>query len=144
MLRDPVWKERALLVLFLSFFAPTSGIAVSGEAPVISGLSVSPDAGPAGTSYRLSLRLEDPQGLDDVPKTLYQVREGIEPIELQINDRGMQGDLKAGDGIFSGQSRVPATAAKRRHRFEVFVRDQSGHQSNLLVYHFTVLEGIQI
>jgi len=136
-------KKLGSLILLLFLASPISPVFSAGEAPVISGLKVLPASGPAGTGYKLSLHIDDPQGIDDVSKILYQIREGIEPIELILSDKGNP-ELEAGDGHFSAQTFVPQTASRQRHRFEFFVRDNSGHKSNILVYHFTVLEGIQI
>lgn len=114
------------------------------EAPIISGLSVEPSAGPTGTVYVLSVHISDPQGRDNIVPMLHQLRENRELIQVPLNDEGRDGDLKQGDGIYSGRSNVPKTAAKERHRFEVFMRDKDGNKSNLLEYHFTVLEGVNI
>ena len=133
-----------LLVLSVAVAVPVSGANTENETPVIADLKVAPSSGSAGTVYVLSVQMTDPQGLGDILKILYQMREGIELIELPLNDDGLEGDLKKGDGIFSGQSAVPKTAARQTHLFEVFVRDKSGHKSNILSYRFTVLEGISI
>jgi len=136
-------KKTALLILLLFLASPISPAFAAGDAPVISRLKVLPASGSAGIGYKLSLHIDDPQGIDDVPKILYQIREGIEPIELILSNAG-KADLESGEGFFSAQTSVPQTASRQRHRFEVFVRDNSGHKSNILLYHFAVLEGIQI
>ncbi len=112
--------------------------------PVISNLEIHPKKGPAGTTFTITLRITDPQGPDDIMRTLFQMREGRESIEIVINDDGLNSDVSKGDGIYTGKDRVPKTAAKVAHHFEVFVRDASGHRSNLLAYTFTVLEGVVI
>ncbi len=114
-----------------------------GDPPVISDLKVDPQAGPVGTTYTITLHITDPQGPDDIVNTLYQVRERSEVIEVLINDEGVDGDISKGDGIHTGKSIVPRTAAKITHLFEVFVLDKEGHKSNVLEYHFTVLEGLE-
>lgn len=133
-----------LLLLFLSLTTPW--VLANGEdlSPVISDLKIHPKKGPAGTVFTITLRITDPQGPDDVMRTLFQMREGRESIEIAINDDGRNGDASKDDGIYTGKDRVPKTAAKVAHLFEVFVRDKSGHRSNLLKYTFTVLEGVVI
>lgn len=106
--------------------------------PIISDLKVFPTAGPAGSIYTLSLRIANPEGI--VP-LLHQMREGREAIDVPLRDDGLQGDEKKGDGIYTGHSEVPPTAARQTHRFVVFIQDRAGRKSNLLEYHFTVLEG---
>lgn len=137
-------KNVALIIFFLTTIIPiTTGFSKS-DAPVISGLEVDPISGPVGSKFMLSLHIIDPQGLGDIIQILYQLREGVEAIEVPLNDKGVDGDRKAGDGIYSGQSIVPKTASKQMHRFQVFVRDKGGHKSNILEYQFTVVEGITI
>lgn len=130
----------SLIVIMNMAFSAFSFAEVDTNAPVISGFSVRPSAGPAGTTYRITFRLSDPQGLDNIVPILYQLREGIEVIEVPINDKGLAGDLQEGDGIYTGKSVVPKTAAKQKHNFQVFVRDKEGHQSKSLEYSFTVQE----
>ncbi len=136
-------KHSALIIVFFLFIPPISAIETKDTTPVISDLRVDPASGPTGTTYTLSLQIIDPQGPENVVQTLYQMREGLEAIELPINDEGLAGDLQKGDGIYTGKSRVPPTAAKESHRFEVFVRDKDRHKSNVLSYRFTVLEGLR-
>ncbi len=119
-------------------------ISVLGESPMISEMKVNPIDGPTGTKYTISLRIAHPQGSGHIVEVLYQIREAGEAIEVLLRDDGLGGDLEKEDGIYSGRSVVPRTAARQTHRFEVFVRDKSGHKSNILEYRFTVLDGIEI
>lgn len=112
---------------------------VESPSPVISDLNISPAAGPAGSTYTVSLRIASQGGV--VP-LLHQVREGREEIDLPLRDDGLEGDEKKGDGIYVGHGGVPPRAAKQTHRFEVFVQDQAGRKSNVLEYQFTVLKGM--
>ncbi|HIE66099.1 MAG: choice-of-anchor X domain-containing protein [Nitrospira sp.] len=135
------------IFLFLVFLAITGPwVIAQGEdlSPAISDLKVQPGKGPAGTVFTITLRITDPQGHDDLERTLFQRREGRESSEITLHDDGLNGDVSKGDGIYTGKDRVPKTAAKATHLFEVFVRDKSGHRSNLLEYTFTVLEGVVI
>ncbi len=118
--------------------------AETGQAPRIADLTVVPAQGPVNTRYTLSLRVTDPQGPEDLRRTLFQLREGRERITVAINDQGLEVDAKAGDGIYSGHSRVPPSAAPGTHRFVVYVEDRRGHRSNQLEYTFTVLGGHRV
>jgi len=138
---------RKNIFLFFAFLAITGPWFVAqGKdlSPVISDLNLLPVKGPAGTVFTITLRIMDPQGADDLERTLFQMREGRESSEIAIHDDGLNGDISKGDDIYTGKDRVPETAAKAAHRFEVFVQDKSGHRSNLLEYTFTVLEGVVI
>jgi hypothetical protein len=139
-----ILRNAVFLVFFLSLTNPW-GIAHGEDlSPVISDLKIQPKQGPAGTVFTITLRITDPQGPDDLKRTLFQMREGRESIEIAIHDDGLNGDASKGDGIYTGKDRVPKTAAKAAHVFEIFVQDKSGHRSNLLKYRFTVLEGVII
>lgn len=113
-------------------------------APVISDLTAAPARGYAGTRYLVTVRVADPRGPGDIRHTLYQLRQGIERIPLPINDAGVNGDAKAGDGIYTAVGVVPPSASPGTHVFEVFVKDRAGHRSNVLRYRFTVLRGAAI
>lgn len=128
-----------MLVLLAALAVPTAeNDAIS---PRISGLQITPASGPRGARYTIALKIIDPQGADDVVALLYQLRERSELIRLEINDEGRGADREAHDGIYTGVSVVPDTAARGVHDFQVFVRDRDGHQSNILHYRFTVERG---
>ncbi len=114
------------------------------RAPVISDLKVVPQAGPVGTMYKITLRITDTQGPNDVIKILYHLREKVEGIQLPINDDGVNGDVSRGDGIYTGMNFVPESAERKTHIFQVFVRDKEKNKSNVLEYRFTVLEEREI
>ncbi len=132
--------RKQLAPIFLSaiafYLAPIALIEPPG--PVISDLTVSPLSGPTGTVYRISLRIASRSGV--VP-LLRQVREGRETISVPLRDDGREGDVSKGDGIYTGHSGVPPTAARQTHHFEVYIEDEGGRKSNPLEYLFTVLEG---
>jgi hypothetical protein len=132
------------IILITSAFLCISGMnkasAKEPGSPVISNLKVSPHGGPVGTIYKITLSVTDPQGLQDVTKILYHLRANVEGIQVPINDDGVNGDAVRGDGIFTGMNFVPESAERKTHNFQVFVRDKAGNKSNVLEYHFTVLE----
>jgi hypothetical protein len=131
MLKQIAWIFVPLIAMNL-----TPVILVDAPEPVISELKVTPTSGPAGTIYSISLRITGPE---EVIPLLHQRREGKETIDTPLRDDGLQGDAEKGDGIYTGHSDVPPTAAKRVHHFEVFVKDKTGRKSNVLEYRFTVV-----
>lgn len=137
-----VLSTAGLALLLALFSVPAT--AQSPAAPVISDLKVQPDRGFAGSSYVIRLKIKDPQGAEDIVDLLYHVRESQEWIKVPINDKGINGDERAGDGVYTGRTFVPRSADMSTHRFEVHVRDRSGNQSNTLTYTFTVLQEFQL
>lgn len=131
---------KQLASIFLSIMALhlTPIAVIEPPDPMISDLRVFPTAGPAGSIYTISLRITNPE---EIVPLLHQMREGRESIDVPIRDDGLQGDAKKGDGVYTGHSEVPPTAARQTHRFEVFIQDRAGRKSNLLEYRFTVLDG---
>lgn len=134
-------QYRMTLILFALIAFPLPVSVIEQPTPIISDLTVSPTSGPAGSIYRISLRITGSGGI--IP-LLHQMREGREAIDVVLRDDGKEGDIEKGDGIYTGHSDVPPTAAKQTHRFEVYIRDRSGRKSNLLEYRFTVVAGALI
>jgi len=132
--------------LMMTFIALVLSVVALGDdsSPSISDLKVDPKVGSSGKRYRLTVKISDPQGAKDIVKTLFQLREGVEGIEVPIHDDGLDGDLSKGDGVYTGHSTVPRTAAKMTHLFKVYIEDISGHRSNVLEYQFTVVEKVKI
>jgi hypothetical protein len=124
-------------MLLLAITLPLAAEEPSG--PVISDLTVHPSSGPPGTEYTIAVRIMSPPNPDEIVPVLHQLREMRESDDLPIHDDGTEGDAVKGDGIYSGQSTVPKTAAQKTHHFDVFILDTSGRKSNVLEYRFTVL-----
>ena len=131
MLKQFAWAFIPLIAIH-----STPVILVDTPEPVISELKVTPVSGPAGTIYSISIRITGPE---EIIPLLHQRREGKETIDTPLWDDGLHGDAEKGDGIYTGRSDVPPTAAKRVHHFKVFVKDKAGRKSNVLEYEFTVL-----
>jgi len=122
------------------FVAPPAA-AQESSGPVIADVRIVPNAGPTGTVYTVAVRIVRPSDPEAVVPVLHQIRERTERIDLPIHDDGLQGDAVKGDGIYTGQTSVPGSAAARVHHFEVFILDAAGRKSNVLEYQFTVLPG---
>ncbi len=127
-------------LLLLVFLVSTPSSVMGADGPIISNLKVKPRAGFAGSSYIVRVQVEDPQGPNDIVAILFHQRESMEWMKVPINDKGLNGDIQAGDGIYTGRTTVPRSADKKAHRFSVYVEDKAGHTSNTLTYTFTVLQ----
>ena len=121
-----------------------NGNTVKKKSPEISNLKVEPLSGGHGTVINITLEIHDLQGLENIQKELYQIREGIEPIVLLLYDDGTHGDTLANDNIFYAETIVPKTAAKGVHEFHLFVLDKDSNKSNTLTYKFTVSKLLEV
>jgi len=133
MIKETVFVAVALIALSFTLAAEER------TDPVISDLNVDPSSGPPGTIYTISVRIVSPRDPEGIVEVLHQVRENEESIDVPIRDDGLEGDAVRGDGVYTGRSVVPRTAAKQTHRFKVFIRDKAGRKSNVLEYRFTVI-----
>jgi len=115
--------------------------AQDSSGPQIADLHVDPSSGPTGTVYTISVRIVKPRAPNEFVPVLHQIRENTELIDIPIHDDGLDGDAVKGDGIYTGRTSVPGTAATRTHHFDVFILDAAGRKSNVLDYRFTVLPG---
>jgi hypothetical protein len=134
--------KKVMILVFAALLAMSFSLAAEERSgPVISDLKVDPLSGPPGTVYTISIRIVSPRNTEDIVLVLHQVRENMESIDVPIRDDGLEGDAVKGDRVYAGRSVVPRTAAKRIHRFELFIQDKAGRKSNVLEYRFTVLKG---
>jgi hypothetical protein len=133
---------QALLFLALEDQRPATADSMQdrGNAPVITNLKFEPAAAPQGGRVTLRVQVFDRQGREDIIPILYLLREGIELIKTGLYDDGSHGDLIARDGFYTGTMTVPLTTFSGSHWFVVFLYDQGGHRSNLLIYEFWVLD----
>lgn len=124
--------------LLLALLPMAFHIPIEPPDPVISDLKVSPQSGPAGTVYKISLRI---QSRGQIVQLLHQKREGREVIDVVLRDDGRNGDGMRGDKVYAGKALVPHLPMTQTQRFEVYVQDSAGRKSNLLEYHFTISDG---
>ncbi len=127
------------------FVARTSFYFRNGEsnvAPVISNPSIDPDTLVVTTTTTIQTRIkvEDQNGLNDIKEVYFIVfrPDGTtNNIKTQLYDDGNlndNGDLIAGDGIYSRKIKVNETNAKGTYRFEFRANDRGGLQSNIINY----------
>lgn len=127
------------------FVARTSFYFRNGQsnfAPVISDAYVDPDTIIVTTTtiIQIRLRAEDQNGLNDIKEVyfiVYRPDGTTNNIKTQLYDDGNlndNGDLIAGDGIYSRKIRVNETNTKGTYRFEFRANDRGGLQSNIINY----------
>lgn len=147
-------KKRILcFLLFLVFSGIVAESGFSGNddngnvikkfPPEISNLKIEPLSGGHGTVINMTIEIYDPQGINNIRKELFIIREGIERIIIKLYADGTHGDATANNSIFYGETRVPKTASLGAHNFNVFVFDEDGNKSNTLTYKFIVSELIE-
>lgn len=113
--------------------------------PVLSDL-VMPDTVSTSVvqSFLISVRVTDPQGLDDIKKVWFDLTKpdgtpsSSNPVPLF--DDGSNGDQTAGDGIYSLQVSISPQNDKGVYRFDFNAEDLSGTISDTLTHYFTVVE----
>lgn len=94
--------------------------------------------------YPLSVRVSDPQGLDDIQSVsylIYPLNESIPVWEDTLHDQGVEGDIIPRDGLFFGNMSADfAQGQAAQYRIEVIANDLSNHLSNVLSDTLTVID----
>ncbi|MCX7612096.1 MAG: hypothetical protein N2043_10975 [Ignavibacterium sp.] len=118
---------------------------INGElnlAPVISNALIDPDTliVTSTTIIQTSVKASDPNGLNDIKEVyfvVYRPDGTTNNIKTQLFDDGnisLNGDITAGDGIFSRKIQVDQNNAKGTYRFEFKALDRGGLSSNIINY----------
>ncbi len=114
--------------------------------PVISDLAA-PDTvklGNQSQSILITVRANDPDGLSDVAKVLFNSYKpdgsgsGGNPFLMYDDGLAAHGDEKAGDGIFSLLISLPWNTQLGTYRFEFQAFDRSNEPSNVIILRLTV------
>lgn len=111
-------------------------------APVISNAFIDPDTLVVNTTTTIQTRITvfDGNGLSDIKEVyfiVYRPDGSTNNIKTQLYDDGnlsTNGDLQAGDGIYSRKIQVNETNAKGTYRFEFKAIDRGGLFSNIINY----------
>jgi hypothetical protein len=114
----------------------------SNVAPVISNPFIDPDTLVVTTTTTIQTRITafDENGLNDIKEVyfiVYRPDGTTNNIKTSLFDDGNvndNGDLIAGDGIYSRKIQVNETNAKGTYRFEFRANDRGGLQSNIINY----------
>ena len=69
--------------------------------PMINWATITPNSGTPATNVLVQISVSHPYGLDFIDKVSYITDDGYVNPSININDSGADGDLKAGDGIYS-------------------------------------------
>ncbi len=114
-------------------------------APVISDL-VAPDTvslGSSTTPILLTVKVQDGNGLKDIQSVFFNsfIPPNGNPSSgnpFLMYDDGTNGDVTAGDGIYSLTVGLPPTALKGTYRFEFQAKDRGGLLSNKITHNIVV------
>lgn len=115
---------------------------VSNIAPLISDAFIDPDTMVVTTTVTIQTRLKalDENGLNDIKEVYFIVFRpdgSTNNLKTQLFDDGKvseNGDLIAGDGIYSRKIQVNEANAKGTYRFEFRASDRGGLLSNIINY----------
>lgn len=88
-----------------------------------------PPAVNPGDEAMVSVRVIDRKGVvDEVTATVMEYRDMV----IQLNDEGEQGDIVAGDGVWSYRFSVPYEAPTGEYHWEFNAYDSSGHPVSIM------------
>ncbi len=90
--------------------------------PVIFDVTHRPTLPQAGQSVRVTARIQDVDGVQ-TPTLVYRVDPGTTLNSVPMNDTGVDGDLLAGDGVFTGQ--IPGQSSGVTVAFRVQAADRA-------------------
>lgn len=82
-----------------------------------------PNVVAAGDEVKFMVKVGGPA--DKIGSVTGTVRE-YPDFELELNDSGMEGDEKAGDGIWTYQVNIPMNAGSGKYHLEIEVKNKSG------------------
>ncbi|MFQ5823712.1 MAG: choice-of-anchor X domain-containing protein [bacterium] len=97
------------------------------------------------TKHVISIKVEDPQGLEDIDEVRYEISKvgSSSPVTADdLVDDGTQGDIIPKDGIFV--TKIDGSFAQNdtgNFALEIFAKDRSGNRSNILSATINVLSG---
>lgn len=118
-----------------SYTKPAGGTEVW---PTIKSATLTPSSGTNCTQILAQIEINHPYGLGQIDHVTYVTDEGLVNPEILINDNGISGDLKAGDGIFSAKANSGGDPARGSVGMTFTVTDKSGKSdSRRLVYTYT-------
>ena len=121
----------------------------ANEPPILSNLMM-PDTLGRGIEIAFSVVADDPNGLNDITNVFYELyrpdgtqvsnSQGITEFPL-FDDGGTvsNGDLVAGDGIFTVKLTFPTTVETGRWRFEFAAKDRGNLTSNIIVHFLEII-----
>lgn len=117
-------------------------------APVLSDPNI-PDQINKDENFSFSVRVTDENGYDDVSKVFYELfrpngnqidnSEGIKEFPLfDDGDTAQNGDLIAGDSIYTVRLMFPSSVESGNWKFELNAEDRSGASSNMITHNLVV------
>lgn len=110
--------------------------------PVIKWATLTPKSGTVSTQVLAQIAVSHPDGSDRIDSVRYVTDSGYLNPNININDAGMGGDLKAGDGIYSAQAAAGGDPSKGVMGITFIVTDKSGKSVSIrLVYTYVASSG---
>jgi len=94
--------------------------------PVIEWASLSPDWGTTQTEMLAQISVSHEYGLDFIESVTYMTDNGFIDPNIPINDQGLYGDIKAGDGIYSAKAQVGGNQSDGVLGLNFAVTDKNG------------------
>ncbi|MGI8603809.1 MAG: lamin tail domain-containing protein [Verrucomicrobiales bacterium] len=118
----------------VGFMSPTPGAdntGVTAAGPLVRGVTQNPAAPPVGGSLVVSARILPAQGgaVSTVTLGHRKMYEAEQPVPM--TDDGLNGDVLAGDGVFSASISGAAIEAGKMLRWKVTATDAAGYQTKI-------------
>lgn len=114
---------------------PAGGI---DPVPMISSASLTPSSGTDCTKVLVQISVEHPYGLGYIDSVTYVADSGFTNPNININDIGANGDVKAGDGVYSTLATAGGNPSAGSMGLTFTVTDKSGKSATTyLVYTYT-------
>lgn len=99
--------------------------------PVIEWATLSPDHGTTQTEMLAQIAVSHEYGLDYIDSVTYKTDSGFIDPNIPINDKGLYGDIKAGDGIYSAKAQVGGKQTDGILGLNFIVTDKSGKSATI-------------
>jgi hypothetical protein len=111
-----------------SFTKPAGG---ENVVPIINWATLTPDSGTTKTPMLAQISVSHPYGLEYIDSVTYMTTKGFVDPNIYINDRGVYGDVTAGDGIYSAQGAAGGSQGDGVMGMTFVVTDKSGKSTSI-------------
>lgn len=101
--------------------------------PVIVWATLTPDSGMFFTPLLAQIAVSHPYGLGYIDSVIYATDDGYVNPNMNINDAGVDGDIQAGDGIYSAQGPAGGDPSKGNMGLTFVVTDKAGKSTSVRI-----------